>query len=178
MKRIAILFVTGLTSCELPSGPFIGAPLPQAAAVDKPHPSSPWAAPSDYVAYHRSIGEPVVGTVMDGSETMMSSGDRVYRDRQSGRILGSASTSPSGTTTYRDASGRITGNSAASPSGRTTHRDPDGRITLTSDADASGTTTFRRDGMIVGQKYVSPAGNVTWRDGSGRIIAGPEGFKP
>ncbi len=175
MKGIlSLLCAALLDSCELPKELMFDAPAPTRIAADKPHPSSPWATPSDYAAYHRSIGEPI----LDGDVATTPSGHQVYRDRQSGRILGSASTSPAGTTTYRDADGRITGNSATSPSGRTTHRDGDGRITLTSDTDSSGTTTYRRDGVIVGQKYVSPAGNVTWRDGSGRIISGPGGFKP
>lgn len=177
------LLLVSLTSCVMPPQAYYHGPPPRRRlAADRPHPSSPWAAPRDYAAYHRAIGEPAAGTLLDGDVTAMPSGDRVYRDRRSGRIVGSASTSPAGTTTYRDADGRITGNSAASHSGRTTHRDANGRITLTSDASqgtgGDSTMTYRRNGEIVGQRYVSPAGNVTWRDGSGRIIDGPGGFKP
>lgn len=155
---------------------------PGEVAGDRPHPSSPWDAPADYAAYHHRFGEPVVGTVPDGVDTVTPSGDRVYRDRSTGRMTGRASTSPSGTTTYRDADGRIVGDSSTSPGGRTTHRDGNGRIALTSEtAPGSGgdsTTTYRRDGVIVGQKYVSPAGNITWRDGGGRIVSGPGEFHP
>ncbi|MBL8300649.1 MAG: hypothetical protein JNN30_20105 [Rhodanobacteraceae bacterium] len=136
----------------------------------------------DFGTHQTAIGKPNADSVPDGEESVMPSGERVYRDRRSGRILGSASTSPGGTTTYRDADGRISGNESTSPSGRTTLRDGDGRISLDSDTTpgtgGDSTTTYRRNGVIVGQKYVSPAGNVTWRDGSGHIIDGPSGFKP
>ena len=119
---------------------------------------------------------------MDGSVTESSTGNRTYRDRSSGSILGSDWTSPAGNTTYRDSSGRITGSSAESPSGTRTYRDDNGSITQTSSSSkgSSGdeTTTFRRNGSIIGSKYVSPAGNVTWRDGSGSIISGPAQMKP
>ena len=182
--RLFPLCVAALASCTLTQEAIKPAPAAAAGAMtaDKPHPSSPWAAPADYAAYHRRIGEPVAGTVPDGDETVMPSGDRVYRHRGTGRITGSASTSPSGTTTFRDTEGRIVGNSSTSSGGNTTHRDGDGRITLTSDTTpgtgGDSTTPYRRGGVIVGQKYVSPAGHITWRDGSGRIIGGPGEFKP
>lgn len=155
---------------------------PRENAKGKPHSSSHWAPSADYAAYNQRSDEPVASTVPDGEETVTPSGDRVYRDRTTGRITGHASTSPSGTTTYRDADGRILGDSSTSPGGRTTHRDGYGRIALTSDttpgSGGESTTTYRRDGVIVGQKYVSPAGNITWRDGGGRIVNGPGEFHP
>jgi len=133
-------------------------------------------------AKHPARFEATDRTILDGEETSAPSGDRVYREKQTGRIIGSAWTSHPGTITYRDADGRITGSSSESPSGRTTHRDSRGRITHTADTSSGtggdNTTTYRRNGAIVGQKYVSPAGNVTWRDGNGRIISGPDEMKP
>lgn len=128
-------------------------------------------------------GDRLNDLVMDGTVTDTHPGDRVCRDRYTGQIVGTGSTSPSGTTTYRDRDGRIRGSSAESSSGTHTYRDSRGSITGTSGTiqgtGGDSTTTYRnRDGQIVGNKYVSPAGNVTWRDGSGRIIDGPSQMKP
>lgn len=116
------------------------------------------------------------GSVITENESTSPAGTTTYRDK-SGRMTGTADTSPAGNTTYRDPAGKITGSSSKSPAGTTTHRDAKGRITITSDTTpgtgGDSTTYYRRNGVIVGQKYVSPAGNVTWRDGSGRIISGP-----
>lgn len=116
------------------------------------------------------------GSVITENESTSPAGTTTYRDK-SGRITGTASTSSAGNTTYRKPDGRIAGSSSTSPAGTTTHRDAKGRITITSDTTpgtgGDSTTYYRSNGAIVGQKYVSPAGNVTWRDGSGRIISGP-----
>jgi hypothetical protein len=116
------------------------------------------------------------GSVITENESTSPAGTTTYRDKN-GRITGTGTTSPAGTTTFRDPNGRITGNSSTSPAGTTTHRDDKGRITTSSDTTrgtgGDSTTYYRRNGVIVGQKYISPAGNITWRDGSGRIISGP-----
>ncbi len=116
------------------------------------------------------------GSVITEFESTSPAGTTTYRDKD-GRMTGTATTSPAGNTTYRRPDGRIAGSSSTSPAGTTTHRDAKGRITTTSDTTrgtgGDSTTYYRRNGVIVGQKYVSPAGNVTWRDGSGRIISGP-----
>ncbi len=116
------------------------------------------------------------GSVITEFESTSPAGTTTYRDKE-GRMTGTATTSPAGTTTYRRPDGRIAGSSSTSPAGTTTHRDDKGRITTTSDTTpgtgGDSTTYYRRNGVIVGQKYVSPAGNVTWRDGRGRIISGP-----
>jgi hypothetical protein len=153
------------------------------------HPSSPWY-PGNQALVAPSVASPRKPVAkrsqarlpFDGEVTESPSGNRTYRDRFNGRIAGSASTSPAGTTTWRDSDGRIAGTSDVSPSGTTTYRDGDGRISGTSSSTPDGgrgaTTTYRRDGVIVGTQSVSPAGNVTWRDGSGRIIAGPDEMSP
>lgn len=118
----------------------------------------------------------------DGDVFESYSGNRTYRDKTSGQIIGSEWTSSAGTTTYRDASGSIVGSSWESPAGTTTYRDGNGSITSTSSSNEDGgggkTTTYRRNGVIVGTKYVSPVGNTTWRDGSGIIIQGPGEMRP
>lgn len=120
---------------------------------------------------------------LDGTVTESYSGNRTYRDKYSGQIIGSESTSPAGRTTYRDADGSMTGYSDTSSTGTTTYRKSSGEISTTSSTTqgtgGDSTTTYRNaSGQIIGNKYVSPAGNVTWRDGSGRIVDGPSGMKP
>jgi hypothetical protein len=153
-----------------------GIPGPGGPAVDSPesapHPSSPWA----------ETPESEASFPLEGEVTESPTGNRTYRNRQTGAITGSEWTSPAGTTTYRDGSGRILGSSSESPAGTRTYRDGRGAIAMdSSTSEGTGgdnTTTYRRNGEIVGTKYVSPAGNVTWRDGGGRIIDGPSEMKP
>ena len=57
---------------------------------------------------------------LDGTVTESYSGNRTYRDKHTGEIIGSESTSLAGRTTYRDSSGGITGYSDTSSTGTTT----------------------------------------------------------
>jgi hypothetical protein len=184
--KAALLLVPLLLSACYVDGFYTPFSIPLGGPYSGPHPSSPQhrgpPVRSSQAESSSPRREAIPSLPFDGNVTESYSGNRTYREKQTGRIIGSESTSASGTTTYRDSSGRILGSSSESVTGTTTYRDSSGSISTTSSTREDGgggkTTTYRRNGVIIGTQYVSPAGNTTWRNGNGSMIGGPSEMGP